>query len=364
MSEFYASDCFLDKDHLFTQYHSIISCIASESTKIQNVINRLRQCSGYGIEAQIASLTNCRNQLWDYKEDVRAEYYSLAKIVDTINSYENKATGIMAGVSDVLELAGFDKITSFFEPIDSCNDGYSSIFKDVYDIYVKTGKNVVKALKEFFKLDFLDKWGSIPKIFSDAIRNILSPTFYGLNAIGKVMDTISLYTDGEVSLLDLAKTSENTVSFLESALKITEFLGDVKIFPNTDVPISDTLIIGGKHIGNVTQYLPVVNVVLSTIVSGLKTYEKVSADGEVSLSDGCEIVIDGATDGLITCAEAFICLACPPAAIGVGIFEISNMLVESFHGTSLKDMAKEKIKDFAKWAGEKLGSLLGNVSFA
>lgn len=97
MSEFYAAGSFLDRKHLFTKYYSIISCISLREFEIEAAANSLKQYSGFGIEAQIANLDRCCRQLRDLKEDVRTEFYSLVKIVDTINDHEKNAKGILGG---------------------------------------------------------------------------------------------------------------------------------------------------------------------------------------------------------------------------------------------------------------------------
>lgn len=102
MSEFYASGDFRDRKNFFTQYYSIMSCISLRAFTVDAVMNRLKKYSGFGIETQIANLNKCVTQLKDYKEDVRTEFYSLVRIVDIINDYENRANGILGESSSNL----------------------------------------------------------------------------------------------------------------------------------------------------------------------------------------------------------------------------------------------------------------------
>ena len=107
MSEFYANRSFLDREHLFAEYNSIISCLSLSISEAESVKNKLRKYSGYGIETQIENLNKCCEQLKSYREDVRAEYASLAKIIDAVNEHEKMAVGIIGGISNKFSLSGY-----------------------------------------------------------------------------------------------------------------------------------------------------------------------------------------------------------------------------------------------------------------
>ena len=353
MSEFYASFSFLDKMRFFAQYYSIMTSLQTRINEINSQILRLRWYSGFGIETQIANMKRCSDQLKDYREDINNEYKSIVKIIDSINDHEKRAKSILGSVfKDEYKTTGYDTVASDDGGynVSGKKNGFSKIadaFKDFLDDYILGyGKNIYKIVKETLGLDWVQKaWGA-SKAFKDGLSRFVGPIFDGLNIFSKGWNVVERILDGSITTgLGIASTLKDGVSISESALKIYQAVKGLDKLPGALGSAAST-------------YLPVAGVLLTSAISGIETYQRVTADGDLSLGDIGEIAIDAGVDGGIAAIEFAVVAACPPAAIGVAIFEIADMLVENIGGTSLKDYAKSGIKNAAKWAGEKTGEAI------
>ncbi|MCM1577914.1 MAG: hypothetical protein NC078_03845 [Ruminococcus sp.] len=317
--------------------------------------SQMKKYSGFGIETQAERLKIYVERLMRYKEDIRTEFNSLVRIVDIINESEEKAKGILGGknISEEYKLDGYETVGNVEK---STSGKFSEMFRDVYDLFTDIGKNAVDFFSSLF-----DSFKNTPDSIKIFFNDLLGSSFDVLASVGKVMEIIDFFADGTISFSDIAGTFSNSESVIESVLKITEAVSDYKFIPSATTAVKDTVMIGGKYVGKFTQYLPVAGVIFDTIYSGAKTYDRVSADGKVNKKDWGEIGFDAGMDGLIACGEALICIACPPAAIGVAIFEIGNIVVDLTTGTSIKDMAKDGLKKGVEILYEKYNELMGRA---
>lgn len=299
MSEFYASGSFLDRKHLFVKYYSIISCITLRESEIEYTAKRLKQYSGFGIEAQIANLDRCCRQLKDLKEDVRTEFYSLVKIVDTVNEYENKAVGILGGTlissskSD-FTLKEYEDITSPPITWQSFLDMYFKNFK-VTDKALGLLDTIVNSAKDITNWSWFD---NISKHLSG-----MKSIFNGVN-IGKYFyDLYKNFSDGKITSSELLSISNGSISAFKSFGKIVEKVCDVKIFTKFGkVTSADTLKIGNTSWGKITSWLPVIGVVLSTGIGYEQKYRDYTSDGDYTLNEKCRTASYGSMKGLSTIA--------------------------------------------------------------
>lgn len=352
MSEFYVKGSFLDERHLLVRYYSITLSLSQRIRALESVRNKLRDFSGFGIEAQVAEINKCCERLKDHKEDILEEYHSIMRIVDNINDYENKAKGILGSITGKYETAEYET-TENSSVVKSALD-YSSMNKGVLDAICKYGKNTAKIVNGILSGGF-DTSKGIPGGLKDVFDNGFGPALNTLGIISNIMDIKSYYDDGKVTGLDIVSTIKDSVSITESALKIYEAAKGVKIFPSLTTAISDTVKVGSGYIGTVTQYLPVANIVLSTAVSGLESYNEAKEDGKITSEERHDIVGYASVDCMIATFEAVFAAVPVVGPIGVGAFEIFNYRQEQKTGKSLKDSLKSGAKKFGNDLGEMIG---------
>lgn len=119
MSDFYTKVNFLDRTHLFADYHKMIVCLTLRMSEIEYISGRLKRFSGFGIESQVYNINKCCRELDRLKEDIRTEYYSLVEIIDIINKYEKDAANTIgyAAAKEQAQKAAFEAISKLIEAI-------------------------------------------------------------------------------------------------------------------------------------------------------------------------------------------------------------------------------------------------------
>lgn len=315
MSEFYANSSFLERKHFFTKYYSIMSCITLRASTVETLISKLRNYSGLGIETQIENLKKCHEQLRDYREDVKTEFYSLVKIVDTINDYENMAKGICG--TNITNISG-----SIITSISDNKNNKRNLVKEIGD-----------WIQEFFSpiaeddpiSEFIDENNPISVIkYIKLLDKIIN---YYKNGIHSKTDWI---IDG----LDVDK------SFISSNEAFYKVLEKLSLVPKA----SENSSLWGKSVA----YAPVINVVLDVLISGVESYNKYSADGDFTFAEGNEMVLDASIDGLSACIAGFIGLIPVVGPAGSTIYTLADKKY------GFTESVKNGIKDFGKGQAEKI----------
>lgn len=309
MSEFYANSSFLERKHFFTKYYLLIKDISFGASDVESIMNKLKNYNGFGIEEQIANLKKCSTQLRDYKEDVRTEFYSLVKIVDTINDYESRAKGILeANKSSIAE----------------------SIITAIPD-NENNKRNLVKKIgnwiQEFFSS--LAEDDQISKFVDD--NNPISVMKY-IKLLDKI---INYYKDGIHSKADwIIDGLDVDKSFISANKAFYKVLEKLSLVPKA----SENSSLWGKSVA----YAPVANVILDTLISGVESYNKYSADGDFTFAEGNEMVLDASIDGLSACIAGFIGLIPVVGPAGSTIYTLADKKY------GFTESVKNGIKDFGK----------------
>ncbi|MBD5145365.1 MAG: hypothetical protein HDT21_05550 [Ruminococcus sp.] len=309
MSEFCANSNFLDRKHFFTKYYLLIKDISFGASDVESAMNKLKNYSGFGIEEQVANLKKCHTQLRDYREDVRTEFYALVKIVDTINDCDNRAKGILeANKSSISE--------SIITAISDNENNKRNLVKEIGN-----------WIQEFFSS--LAEDDQISKFVDD--NNPISVMKY-IKLLDKI---INYYKDGIHSktdwLIDGLKVDKSAISANKAFYKVLEKLS---LVPKA----SENSSLWGKSV----EYAPVANVILDTLISGVESYNKYSADGDFTFAEGNEMVLDASIDGLSACIAGFIGLIPVVGPAGSTIYTLAD---EKYGFT---ESAKNGIKDFGK----------------
>lgn len=325
MSEFYANCSFLERKHFFTKYYLLIKDISFGTSDVESIMNKLKNYNGFGIEEQIANLKKCSTQLRDYKEDVRTEFYSLVKIVDIINDYENRANGIL---------------------------GDTALNEKKYNFILKEYDNEIEAMS--FSSAILNAINS----FFDNITQDMGLVGYldymdgGIEFLSDLLDFD--YPDMPIALIKSLKDIYDMVSG-----KATDYVKSaLSLIKNGTGTIKDVLKKYGDQItdkaDDIVSYLNVAGVALTTVYSGYNTYSLLSADGEMSVQDWCLTAIDGSVDGLFTCVQALIKTIAPEAKI------VSDGLGFADDTLDLSGKVKQDIRDFAKKESQDMANTVMN----
>lgn len=309
MSEFYANSSFLDRKHFFTKYYLLIKDITFGASDVESAMNKLKNYSGFGIETQIANLKKCYTQLRDYKEDVRTEFYSLVKIVDAINDCENRAKGIW-GINT----------SSIAESIITTISDTENKKRNLVD-------EIANWIQEFFFSIAEDD--QISKFVDD---NNPIPVMKYVKLLDKI---INYYKDGIHSktdwLIDGLNVDKAAISANKAFYKVLE---KVSLVPKA----SENSSLWGKSVA----YAPVANVIFDTLISGVESYNKYSADGNFTFAEGNEMVMDASIDGLSACIAGLIGLIPVVGPAGSYIYTLADKKY------GFTENAKSGIKDFGK----------------
>lgn len=355
MSEFVASRELLDIGTLYNRFYDMVRDIMGKETEIGKQITILRRYSGFGVEAQIRNLEACRKKLAECREEIDMEFAALAAISEYIRNAENKATGLLGGKSEDVVLNDYSKekvtVPGSSESTEREESGIFSAIMDFIAPYLKNFGDMLGGFKDLF--DFFEKCTGISGQVFEGFSNFLGAAGGVFCIFSGIGDMIARYTDGKITPSDFVGTIDDVFTMIQGGLSIGECITGADIFVNATTAVEDTIKVGGHFVGEVTQYLPVIGVGITTVLSGVESYEKYMEDGVLTGEEIGEIGIDSSVDGLIAVGEAAVCLACPPAAIGVAVLEIADLIVGHNTGTSFKDAAKEAVKDFGRWGSEK-----------
>lgn len=311
MSEFCANGNFLDRNHFFTKYYLLIKDISFGASDVESAMNKLKNYSGFGIETQIANLKKCYTQLRDYKEDVRTEFYSLVKIVDTINDCENSAKGIFCGDTS----SSVNYISTDFKKYESYKP-YFFIWKtwkqflDTFFDVSDTAGGLIGFLSEFEKILDNSNWNWCGTFSNADTLSGMKTIFNGVNILKYAYETYDKFSDGKISTSELLKITKNSFSTFKSFGKILEKIYDVKIFPDVfpqkdGTAVKDTIKIfndGNTTWGKITSWLPFVSTVFSTSIGFYDKYSEYTEDGEYTLAEKCKTACYGSLKGLSSIA--------------------------------------------------------------
>ena len=326
MSEFYTRYDFLEKSNYASQYNALTAVLNQQSSNIRSAANRLRYYSGFGIEDQVRALDKRYSELMKYSENIRKEYNSLSRIIDTVNMYDRKAKNIMDGVTENFEMAGYTYSETYSYVISSEK---RSFLMDILD-----------WIKEFFEpitedMDIIDYFDFIFDGIS-AIAEANDSEFINYVSFLKLFDDIfSFFADEkylqEDWLVEGLNISKDAVSSYKDVYKILEMSG---LLPNAaDNP---------SFWGNLAEYSSVIGVMFSTGASAVEDYNKFTEDGHLSFAEGNEMVLDASIDGLSTCIAALIGLIPVIGPAGKYIYKAAD---DKYDFT---ENAKTGIKDWAK----------------
>ena len=325
MSEFYTRQDFLEKSNYASQYNALIAVLTQQSSNIRSAANRLRYYSGFGIEDQVRALDKRYSELMKYSENIRKEYNSLSRIIDTVNMYDRKAKNIMDGVTENFDMAGYTYSETSPYVISSEN---RSFLMDILDWIKEFFDPITEDMDIVDYFDFLfNSISVIAKTNDSEITNYIS--------FIKLFDEIfSFYADGGCSqedwLVDSLNISKDTVKAYKSIYKILE---KAKLIPKAaDNP---------SFWGNLAEYSSVIGVIFSTGASAVEDYNKFTEDGHLSFAEGNEMVLDASIDGLSTCIAALIGLIPVVGPVGGYIYKLAD---DKYNFT---ENAKNGIKDWA-----------------
>ena len=327
MSEFNVKGYFLDRQYLSVNYNSIIRKLSYTSRQIDNVIYRLGRYSGAGIESKISQLRRYNSEIKRSIENVRAEYSSMCRIIELINYGEKRAAQILGDVSSGYDMKEYTWL----------NQNYSS------GSISETGRKIGELIKKYFG-------DMVNNITEDDVMSLLSKILdkqFSTGAAGFITGVIKYtkafkdyFIDGKYSgdealssLLNLSKESFKVWNGLYGLIRydnIKDFCGST-----------------GKILSNVHEYIPLANVIFSTVITGVDDYKRLSADGDMSIIDYAELCIDSSIYGLSSVVSGLINLYFPGAGT---VYSISTK------ESGVTEDIKYNVK---KWAGD-TGRGIGN----
>lgn len=240
MSEFYMSGVFLDRKHLFTQYYSIISCLSLRASEVRSAASCLQQYSGFGIESQIKNLNNYYAQLTTLREEVRTEYNSLVKIIDTVNSYEKKAKEIFSGGTNEYDMTDYtmpdeEFITSIpdskKEMLVITHEDWEKLVNQ-FKYYSTLNENTKKFYQQLIRMRDADIDFEMTRECYDVFKNTFNMLIHKDNGAAYVYSDIEFYepdTEAKISGKKLSAEASAEISAM-NFVKAYGYGGDTSEF--------------------------------------------------------------------------------------------------------------------------------------
>ena len=250
----------------------------------------------------------------------------MLKIVDTVNEYEKRAEGIFGGT---LISSSKSDFTLKEYNISSEPMKFSSVIINSLTDFIDSITNDMGLLEY---LDYMD--GGFEFIADLLGEDYMTSPINFLKAASDLFSMLSGQT---------GDYTESVLSFLKNGVKTIK--DGFEVLTKSGFKFTDST-------NEAVSYLGVVGVALTTLLSGYKSYNEYSADGEMSVNDWCLTLIDGSVDGLFTCVEALI--------KSFGGDAISHGLGFADDTLDLSGKVKSAIKDYADRDAYDLGTTILN----